>query len=132
MSNSESFMMSTHAPALVEILCKKKLSRRLADELKSRKMIGETVYAAAIKTGSGITQQRKVSSLITAIQSKLHSNPKCYYEFIEVLQSEGIREHAQEALTLLSTGLSPGLMQNPLNILLKLFRLIGGLGNSWP
>ena len=72
--------------------------------MKSRKLIGTSVHGRATNYGPNITEYTRVQSLITALEMKVKINSQHYYEFIKVLQLDGICEDAEAALVLLPTG----------------------------
>ena len=96
--------MSKKFAGITRALAANKLSESLADELKAHGMIGETVYAHATNHGPDVTEYTRMKHLITAILTSTKSNPQRYYDFITVLQMDGIREDAEAALALLPTG----------------------------
>ena len=97
--------MSENSTGIIRALAANKLSEVLADELKARKMIGHAVYACATNRGPDSTEYTRMKHLITALMTSTESNPQCYYDFITILQLDGICEHAEAALKLLSTGM---------------------------
>ena len=98
--------MSNNSADITRALAANKLSERLAGQLRAQGMIGETVYAHATNHGPDVIEYTRVNHLTTAILTSTKSNPQCYYDFITVLQMDGIREDAETALSLLPTGIS--------------------------
>ena len=96
--------MSRNSPAITRALAANSLANPLADELRSRKLIGAAVHANATSYGPYITEYWRVNQLITAMLSKVEHKPQRYHDFIEVLHLDGIYEYAESALALLSTG----------------------------
>ena len=72
--------------------------------MKARKLIGTAVHAQATNYGPNITEYTRVQHLITALEMKVKINSQRYYDFIKVLQLDGICEDAEAALVLLPTG----------------------------
>ena len=96
--------MSENSSAIIAALATNSLANMLADELRSRKLIGAAVHARATSYGPGITEDWRVKQITTAMLSKIEHNPQRYYDFINVLQLDRIRVDAEAALALLPTG----------------------------
>ena len=101
MENWQHQIMSKKSSAIIRALAANCLANPLADELKSRRMIGATVYQQATNYGPNITEYTRVQHLIISMLSKIEYNPQRYHDFIEVLQLDGICEDAEAALSLL-------------------------------
>ena len=104
MRNWEYQVLSNNSPAIITALADNSLANILADELRSRKLIGTAVHAKATSYGPDITEYWRVKQIITAMLSKIEHNPQRYHDFIYVLQLDGICEDAEAALALLPTG----------------------------
>ena len=96
--------MSRNSTGIIRALAANKLSESLADELKARGMIGDTVYGHATNHGPDITEYTRVKHIVNAMLTSTKSNSQRYYDFITVLQLDGIHQDAEAALTLLPTG----------------------------
>ena len=96
--------MSENSAAIIRALAANSLANILAEELKSRKLIGETVYAKATSSGPDITEYWRVRQIVTAMLNKIEHIPQRYYDFIDVLRLDGICADAEAALALLPTG----------------------------
>ena len=92
-------------PTVIRALAANSLANSLADELRSRNLIGDAVHAKATSYGPDITEEWRVKQLIIAILSKIEYKSQRYHDFIEVLRLDGIREDAEAALTLLPTSM---------------------------
>ena len=101
--------MSENSSAIIAALAKNFLANTLADELRSRQLIGASVQEIATNYGPGITEYWRVKQIITAMLGKIELNPQRYYDFINVLQLDRIRVDAEAALALLPTGKLVGL-----------------------
>ena len=96
--------MSNNSPAIISALADNSLAESLADELKSRELIGPIVYDNATSYGPGITEHWKVKRIITAMLSKIEHTPQRYHDFIDVLKLDHLRVDAESALVLLPSG----------------------------
>ena len=96
--------MSSKSSRIIGALADNSLANILADELRSRKLIGAAVHAKATNYGPGITEYSRVQQIITSMLSKIEHNPQRYYDFINVLQLDRISVDAEAALALLPTG----------------------------
>ena len=96
--------MSSNSPAIIAALADNSLANILADELKSRKLIGAAVYARATSHGPGITEYWRVKQIITAMLSKIEHTPQHYHDFIDVLKLDRLCVDAESALVLLPSG----------------------------
>ena len=96
--------MSNNSSAIISALADNSLANILADELRSRKLIGAAVHAKATSYGPDITEYWRVKQIITAMLSKIEHNPQRYHDFIAVLQLDRICVDAEAALALLPTG----------------------------
>ena len=96
--------MFKNSAAITRALAANGLANRLADELRSRKLIGVAVHGKATSYGPDITEYWRVKQIITAMRSKVEHNPQYYHDFIEVLHLDGICADAESALVLLPTG----------------------------
>ena len=103
-TNWEHQALSNNSSAIICALADNSLANILADELKSRKLIGAAVHAKANSYGPDITEYWRVKQIITAMLSKIEHNPQRYYDFIAVLQLDRICVDAEAALALLPTG----------------------------
>ena len=79
------------------------LCNTLANHLKANSIIGSAVYEYATNA-IGTTESHRVGHLITALLSKVKEDPKRYYDFIQILQLNGICQDAEAALRHLPTG----------------------------
>ena len=95
--------MFNSSPAVIAALSDNKLAQILAEELKSRKLIGAAVHAEATNYGPCITEYSRVKQIITAMLSKIEHTPQRYYDFIDVLKSDRLCVDAEAALALLPT-----------------------------
>ena len=98
--------MSNNSSAITSALVDNSLANILADELRSRKLIGAAIHAKATSYGPDITEYWRVKQIITALLSKIKHNPQRYHDFIDVLQLDRICVDAEAALALLPTGTS--------------------------
>ena len=96
--------MSRNSSAITSALANNSLANILADELRSRKLIGAAVHAKATSYGPDITEYWRVKQIITSMLSKIEHNPQRYYDFIDVLQLDRISGDAEAALALLPAG----------------------------
>ena len=103
-TNWEHQALSNNFSAIISALADNSLANILADELRSRKLIGAAVHANATSYGPGITEYWRVKQIITAMLSKIEHNPQRYHDFIAVLQLNRICVDAEAALALLPTG----------------------------
>ena len=97
--------MTRNSAAVIRALAANGLASILAEELKSRKLIGAAVYAKATSSGPDITEYSRVKHIVNAMLNKIECIPQCYHDFIAVLQLDGICEDADAALALLTTGM---------------------------
>ena len=103
--NWEYETLSRDSTAIARALAKNNLARLLADELRSRRMIGETVHGLATNYGPRITEYMRVKHLIDAMETKVELNQQYYYDFIKILKSDSLRTDAEAALALLPRGI---------------------------
>ena len=96
--------MFKNSAAVTRALTAKGLAIRLADELRSRRLIGAAVHDKATNYGPNITEYERVRHLISALLSDIEHNSQRYHDFIEVLHLDGIYADAESALALLPTG----------------------------
>ena len=99
--NKEFQKMKENSADIIQRLACNKLSNRIAQCMYSKGMIGDSVFESATNQGPSVYEYMRVQSLIKAVLIKTQSNPQCYYDFIEILQTFGIREDAEPALALL-------------------------------
>ena len=96
--------MSRRSSAIIRALADNSLANILADELRSRKLIGAAVHAKATSYGPDITEYWRVKQIITSMLSKIEHIPQRYYDFIDVLQLDCLCVDAEAALALLPKG----------------------------
>ena len=96
--------MSSTSADVTRALADNNLSNTLAMQLKARNIIGAAVYEQATNHAPNTTEFMRVEHLMRALLSKVQQEPQHYYNFIKILQMDGIRQDAEAALKRLSTG----------------------------
>ena len=89
---------------VIRALADNNLSFNLAIRLKAQNIIGPAVYEQATNHAPQTTESMRVGHLMRALLSKVKEDPQYYHDFVKILQMEGIRQDAEAALQLLSTG----------------------------
>ena len=103
--NWEYQTLSRNSTAIARALAANKLAKLLADELRARRMIGDTVHGLATNYGPMITEYMRVKHLIDTMETKVELNQQHYYDFIKILKSDSLRVDAEAALALLPQGI---------------------------